>query len=379
MPLTQELMLESHEARGIFDLPHDPDALERVFNELLAHVPELPLDTSHASSTLYDILKADSEAAPFFDMAIQHGRLLSMLQDTSSEYTVFLPLDMAVPGDQQAGKRSEDLPALHISPHYVKTDDFLYMPNVPTILIPANGNGPQILRTRGTASGWYINGTAHVVQANVQTSNGLIHKLDRALPPPPTSFALLERHGGLDTFRRAIEICGLQQAFAAPDIKGRTVFAPHDSAWEALGPETLRFLLDTEAGRPYLGALLKRHFCPNITFFSNFIWPKNNTGARRSSADPQRKIKGRMAQQVPTMLAAPGEKEAESLSVAVARCNGLISMMVDGLVRVVEQDLAASDGVVHVLDSVLTGDDAGKGDAGVSPEAVKSRFAAYIR
>ncbi len=85
-----------------------------------------------------------------------------------------------------------------------------------------------------------------------------------------------------------------------------------------------------------------------------------------------------MAQRVPTML-------GRNLSVAVARCNAVVSMTVDGVARVTEQDLAASDGVVQVTDAVILTsadpEDDAVADAGALSlvATIKTRFAADVQ
>ncbi len=57
---------------------------------------------------------------------------------------------------------------------------------------------------------------------------------------------------------------------------------------------------------------------------------------------------------MPTLLTPDGNKqEPVIVPVTIARCNGLISMLVNGQSRVVEDDLGTSDGVIQVVDKVL--------------------------
>lgn len=329
----------------------NPDILEHAYNELVETVPETPLDTSRATDSLYEIICAAADATVFSKLLKQDPRLVSLFQDPSSgEHTVFLPIDSAWEASQQS---IEDILSVHISPHYVTTEGLLHMPNVATILTPICSNGPQIVRTRFDSSGWNLNRTAHIVKGNIIAGNGVIHYTDHVLLPPPDILGVLELDDDLSTLRRAIRMTGLESEFTSADIKGRTLFAPTNLAFKALGEETLQFLFDTHAGVAYLKVLINLHFSPNVTFFSNLIWPKNNTGARQTSAEKPRRIKGRQSQ---TIFTRPLSGGAAAILVTLARFNGMISMVVNHRSKVILQDLAGSDGVVHVIDKVLLPD-----------------------
>lgn len=310
---------------------------------------KLPRIDDSKGQTIYEIIKGDADAAAFARLVEKLPRIHAMLQDDGSEYALFVPVNVEVeiPPSQQA---LEDLVSFHISPHYSTTNEFLYRTNIVTILVPPCSNGPQVIHTDVSASALLLNESSRIIKANIRARNGLVHYIDHPLYPPPSSLRVLESRG-VGRFFKALQYSGLASACITTEIKGRTIFAPSDSAFGTFGWSTLDFLFRTAEGQPYPNALVRRHLCPGITFFSNCIWPKNNNGVRVTSEDEPRMIKGNQVQRIPTMLVVDGE--ADMLDVRIGRCNRLISLEVDGTAKVVVQDLAASDGVVHIIDRLL--------------------------
>lgn len=130
-------------------------------------------------------------------------------------------------------------------------------------------------------------------------------------------------------------------------------------AFAALGPDALQFLMETEEGKKYLKLLLKLHFCPGQTFFTNLLWPKNNSGDRRTSSNKHNIIKGQIKQTLATLVK-PTE-DGPKHTVSITRYNCIITMAVNGS-PVVEQDIRGIDAVAQALgDILLPGDIVGKG------------------
>ncbi len=337
-----------------------PDDLQREYTQLQDLRPACPIDTTRQTQTLHDILTSDAEAATFAKLAAAHPEILSILKGTENgEHTVFVPVNeawqaAAVDNHQQLGTL-----LAHVSTHFVSDAGFRHMPNVPTLYTPPSSNGPHIIRTRLTPSGLDLNHkAASIVRANVRASNGIIHYVDHVLLPPPSTLEILRSNPQFSYFHKAVTRTGTVLHNASSP--GGTLFAPDDAAFTSLGPETLSFLFTSDAGLPYLRALVQMHYCPEITFFCNLIWPKNNTGKRQASADEARQIKGRLKYQVATSLAdkqkSAGE-EKTGFTVVISRFNGLICMAAaGGAAMVVDQDIATGDGVLHAIQGVLTPD-----------------------
>ena len=122
-----------------------------------------------------------------------------------------------------------------------------------------------------------------------------------------------------NTLAQALEAAGLVDA-----LKGEgpfTVFAPTDAAFEALPDGRLESLLQPE-NREQLRALLQYHVVEDAA----------------------------MASDVTGMDAAP---TLEGRSVQIQVEDGTVRLMGQNTATVVQTDLEASNGVIHVIDSVL--------------------------
>ncbi|KAM3450305.1 hypothetical protein MY3296_006193 [Beauveria thailandica] len=341
-------------------LPSDPDALEILFHKGIDSLQDMPADKRRADQSVYEILKTNPDATIFCSMVEKHANLLSRLQDLNSgEHTVLVPPDESwkpngelmtrMGGDQDF---QEAVLSAHISPHYVTTDTLVRFLNIPTILTPDGANGPQLIRTRRSRT-FRINEAATLTTGNIIAKNGIVHYLDRVLTPPHSSLSVLQSFSELSLFNKALLKLELADDFAALGIKGRTIFAPTDAAFRALDDEILEFLFDPKTGYPYLKALIKYHICPNVTVYTNLIWPKNNTGHRVSSKDSIRVCKGQQTQSITTMAIDTARDLPADVSLHIARYNDLIALTLNNSSHVLAQDILADDGVIHVVDAVL--------------------------
>lgn len=354
-----------------------PDELEKAYGDLVQKLPAAEYDRRNEHKTVHEVLMTGDGYEIFLGLLQKCHELLSITQDTGSEHTLFIPMDDCWKEHDSATKEEiKELLSMHISPHYVTTEGLLHMPNVPTILHPPHSNGPQIIRTRVSNRGWQLNNASRVVRQNIVCSNGVIHNIDQILVPPLDSLDVLGRNG-LRVFGEAIKTSGMRSALAS-STKGCTIFAPADAAFEKLGKDITEFLFNSGDGLPYLRALVQLHVVPDLTVFSNFIWPKNNTGARQTSRDAWKTLKGRIMVHVPTMLQEKGEPI--KLAVIIVRFNGLISMYVNDRASVVGQDIATSDGVVHAVDEVILpgAQDGTSGHAELTLEQFKGLLSPFI-
>jgi uncharacterized surface protein with fasciclin (FAS1) repeats len=170
----------------------------------------------------------------------------------------------------------------------------------------------------------FIN-NAQVVTADIEASNGIIHVIDAVLLPPadPEPLASITAtaaaNGSFTTLVAALQATGLDAALA-DETMTYTVFAPTDSAFEALGEDTINALL---SDLDTLSDILLYHVIPD------------------SSVDAV------------TALSLAGTE--------VAMANGALAALslTEGELfinqaKVVVTDVAASNGVIHVIDAVIT-------------------------
>lgn len=111
----------------------------------------------------------------------------------------------------------------------------------------------------GFEEGRVLVNNAAIQNANVQTSNGIIHVIDSVLlPPQPKNDipAVAERAGMFNTLLAAVSEAGLEEAISAEGPF--TILAPTDEAFKALPENTLNNLLKKE-NRDQLKAILTYH------------------------------------------------------------------------------------------------------------------------
>lgn len=183
-------------------------------------------------------------------------------------------------------------------------------------LATLNGQRVSVATDQGTVR---IN-RARVLQADVGADNGVIHVIDRVLMPELAPVAeVAQGRGRLSTFVTALGAAGLADTLSGDGPF--TVLAPTDAAFERLPEGTVEGLLRPE-NRAALAALLKRHVV-----------------AGRAYSD---QLAQRRAVSVVTGERLSLTATAAALEVADA--------------RVVQADVQASNGVIHLIDRVLVED-----------------------
>lgn len=349
-------------------LQPSPDDLEVAFHKIEASYPLAASDSTHQGETIYNIIKALPDASTYHRLLEQHPSLIGLLADASDgEFTLFLPVNKAwekEPGlaARVAAAAADDASvlAMHISKHFIDEAYLRGMTNIPTVYTPATSNGPQVFPIRLAEDGWTVDKAGRFTQPSIRASNGLIYCIDQVVQPRPPLLDVLRAKGRYDTLLRAIQVSGFGEALAG---QCGTLYAPSDQAFAALGPDALRFLTEDDEDKAYLKALLALHFCPENTFYTNLLWPKNNSGARRTSADKQQVHKGKIGMELPSALQTGDE--AVKLAISVTRYMSCITMAVNSA-PVVEQDMGGNDGVAQgIQDVLLPGGVVGKGSQDV--------------
>jgi transforming growth factor-beta-induced protein len=169
--------------------------------------------------------------------------------------------------------------------------------------------------------GVFLNAATEVVQTDVMADNGVIHVLDSVLLPPDIAFPgtlvdAVSAYPAFDTLVGAVVRAELAGALEGEnDGKGLTLFAPTNAAFDALGVELST--LETSA----LSNVLLYHVVGDTVDASTVV---GLTSA-------------------PTL---------EGSSVAISIAGGGVTL--DGDVNVIRTDLRASNGIIHVVDGVLT-------------------------
>jgi transforming growth factor-beta-induced protein len=173
------------------------------------------------------------------------------------------------------------------------------------------------VRVDSGANGVAIN-SAKVVKADITCSNGVIHVIDTVLLPPADNDAkdLVETAVAAGSFKTLV--AALQAAELVDALKGEgplTVFAPTDEAFAKLPRGTVEALLKDKAK---LQKILKYHV----------------VSGRITSAQ---------------VVKVPSAKTLAGQSVHITSCQGVKI----NNANVVKADIAASNGIIHVIDTVL--------------------------
>lgn len=181
---------------------------------------------------------------------------------------------------------------------------------------------------------------ARVVTADIACSNGVIHVIDQVILPSESNIpATAEKAGTFKTLLAAAKAAGLVEVLSGE--KPLTVFAPSDAAFAKLPAGTVENLLKPE-NKEKLAAILKFHVVPGRVF-SNDVLSKKEL------------------------------KTVHGGMLTAAMKNGAATINGAGIVAT---DIDASNGVIHVIDSVMLPPDAPVKGAHVSPAT--SQHVSYV-
>lgn len=269
------------------------------------------VDTA-ASSKMFSTLVAAVKAADLVDTLKSKG-----------PFTVFAPTDAAfakLPKGTVANllkpeNRDQLIRILkyHVVPGKVLAKDVVKMKYAKT----AEGDKVKIKVKNGKV----MVGGADVIKTDIMTSNGVIHVIDSVLMPPKEMAKkdivdTAVSAGMFKTLVAAVKAAGLVDTLKSEGPF--TVFAPTDAAFAKLPKGTVENLLKPE-NRDQLVKILKYHVVAGKV----------------------------MAKDVVKLNSA---KTVEGQSVMIKTMNGKV--MVDNA-NVIKADVEASNGVIHVIDTVL--------------------------
>ena len=262
------------------------------------------IPTNAAGTGIHDTLVA----------ALAHVDLVTTLEGTGP-FTVFAPTDQAFSdaGVDLANFQTDEEKA-------VLTDILLY--HVVAGAVPASAVTDGMLaemvngdKTKFTVDGTVSINDATVIQADVQASNGIIHVIDKDLSPPVDIPATAQTTGIHDSL-----VAAVIQAELLTTLQGDgpfTVFAPTDQAFTDAGIDLAA--LDTTEGKAALSDILLYHVVPSEV---------------------------------------PSADVTDCMSADAANTQPLSFTVADGVMvndaNVVLADVVTSNGLIHVIDKVLT-------------------------
>ncbi|MEP7376309.1 MAG: fasciclin domain-containing protein [Chitinophagaceae bacterium] len=196
-------------------------------------------DPAPASNTITDLVVADANFSTL-EAAVVKANLAATLSGTGP-FTVFAPDDAAftaagiTPAAIATLTQSQLQPILlyHTLGSKVTAADVPAGPNAKVI----TASGDSVFVTKN-ASGVYINGVK-VTQADINASNGVIHKIGKVLTPPAGNIVETAVAAGLDSLVKAVTRATTAPG-GDPTLAGTlstatlTVFAPTNAAFTQL-------------------------------------------------------------------------------------------------------------------------------------------------
>ncbi len=264
------------------------------------------VETARAAGSFNTLLTAAKEAG------------LAETLATGGPFTVFAPTDAAFAklpegtleallNDPQALKQ---VLLLHVVPGKVKAEEVVSQSSLDSLY------GQPIYVD--TASAPTIDG-ASIIKTDVMASNGVIHVIDQViLPKDIVGIAAADER--FSTLVAAVKTAGLVETLQSEGPF--TVLAPTNDAFAKLPEGTVESLLKP-AGREKLQSILTYHVASGRV----------------------------MSGQVVEMDAIP-TLQGETIDVSVKQYGGKTSVMLNDA-KVLITDIKASNGVIHVIDSVL--------------------------
>ncbi|MFN6106202.1 MAG: fasciclin domain-containing protein, partial [Planctomycetaceae bacterium] len=234
-------------------------------------------------------------------------------------FTVFAPTDEAFaklpagtvesllkPENKQ---KLSDILKYHVVPANVKAADVVKLTSAPTV------NGQRA--TVKVADGGVKVDNANVVKTDIACTNGTIHVIDAViLPSADTIPTVADKAGAFKTLLAAAKAAGLVEALSAPGPI--TVFAPTDEAFAKLPAGTVESLLKPE-NKQKLADILKYHVVPGRIYSDDAL----------------------------------KAKEAKTLQGGTIKIGANDKGAFINDAKLLKTDINASNGVIHVIDSVI--------------------------
>jgi len=266
-----------------------------------------------------DIVTTAVEAGSFNTLAaaLKAGDLVGALQG-EGPFTVFAPTDEAfakLPPETLAMLLKEENKGTLVSilTYHVVAGN-VDSKQVVELIAAATLNGQRV--DINAEKGVKID-IANVVKADIKCSNGVIHVIDTVLMPSSDNIvATASKAGSFKTLLAAAKAAGLVDALSSSEPL--TVFAPTDEAFAALPKGTVENLLKPE-NKDQLAAILTFHVVPGRVFSGDVLSKGELTSLQ-------------------------GGKLKAAMKDDAAFINGA---------KILATDLDASNGVIHVIGSVM--------------------------
>ncbi|KAI8985447.1 FAS1 domain-containing protein [Pilobolus umbonatus] len=270
--------------------------------------------------SVYDILVKDERFSKFVKY-IEETEVVSYFKNMQSG-TVFAPIDKAFDAldtDYYWTRYTADDILYHVLPLSVKSKEFWDGRVIKTAATVQKRN--QYVKMFKGSDGYSVGNHSHIVDADLEAANGIIHAVDKVLALPFELDTTLNDLSDAKDYRRKISLAGLDSELQKAD--GYTLFVTKGDFFGNRWRHVERKYLENKAGKKDLGRLLHYQMCPQMHLSEDLAEGKYK---------------------IPTV---GGEGD---LDVFVDKDHSVIT--VNG-VKVIEKDILASNGVIYLLDGPL--------------------------
>lgn len=202
----------------------------------------------------------------------------------------------------------------HVVPGKVMASDVVKVTEAKTV----QGQAVKVAVVDGKVK---LNGSSTVVKTDIGASNGVIHVIDTVILPPEGSGKTIAEiaieNKDFSTLVAAVKAAGLVETLQG---KGPfTVFAPTNAAFEKLPKEVVADLLKPE-NKDKLAAILTYHVVPGKVMAADVVKTK-------------------------------AAKSVQGQAIEIAVDGGKVKL--NGSSNVIKTDIEGSNGVIHVIDTVI--------------------------
>ncbi|KAL7939282.1 FAS1 domain-containing protein [Trichoderma chlorosporum] len=336
-----------------------------------------------SSFTIYELISKSKYTTKFAKLVDDHPSVVDLLNSTSANYTLFVPVDKAFDDIPEHHKKPskeyvENALLYHITNGAYPARKILHSYTLPTAYDEKFlGGEPQRLRSSLSLGGVKLNFYSKVIAADIAAKNGVIHAVNHILVPPPFIGRIVTLFPDrFSTFLLAYEKTDFVKFIHGVNLKGSTVFIPTNEAFNWLGPKANAFLFNTDKGRKYLKAILKYNIVPNATLYTDAFYDERDAEHQK---EPVEELTSEHYD-LPTLL---GDAH---ISVDIARIFGFATIKVNGYSRVIVPNGVAKNGVIQVVNRVPLPPYKGHGHhhhrsenaGGIEVKELMSRLAAYV-
>ena len=278
------------------------------------------MEASHSQPTM-DIVEVAAQAGQFNTLlaAAKAAGLVDTLK-SKGPFTVFAPTDDAfaklpkgtVEGLLKDKKQLAAILTYHVVSGNVRAKQLVGESWAQTVQ-------GQSIRVETSGDAVMVDG-AVVLKADIAASNGTIHVIDSVILPRPNIVEIAAGAGSFETLVTAVKAAELVEVLSGDGPF--TVFAPTDAAFAALPDGTIPTLLKD---KKKLSSILTFHVVPGRVLAEDIPMAKGDAVSVR-----------------------PGTVQGQKLEITRTEKGVMV-----GSARVVQANILAGNGVIHVIDKVL--------------------------